>query len=43
MAFGSGKVENLSPSEMLDTEPADGFAPTGDGTDAWLRAYDEYR
>ena len=38
------KVENLSPSEMLDTEPADGFAPTGDGTDAWLlRAYDEYR
>ena len=38
------KVQDLSPSEMLDIEPADGFAPAGDGTDQWLlRAYDEYR
>ena len=38
------KVQDLSPSEMLEIEPADGFAPAGDGTDQWLlRAYDEYR
>ena len=38
------KVQELSPSEMLGTEPADGFAPLGVGTDQWLlRAYDEYR
>lgn len=38
------KVQDLSPSEMLETEPADGFAPAGEGTDQWLlRAYDEYR
>lgn len=38
------KVQGLSPSEMLEIEPADGFAPAGDGTDQWLlRAYDEYR
>ena len=38
------KVQDLSPSEMLEIEPADGFAPAGEGTDQWLlRAYDEYR
>ena len=38
------KVQGLSPSEMLEIEPADGFAPAGEGTDQWLlRAYDEYR
>ncbi len=38
------KVQGLSPSEMLETEPADGFAPAGGSTNAWLlRAYDEYR
>ena len=38
------KVQDLSPSEMLEIEPADGFAPAGDGTAQWLlRAYDEYR
>ena len=38
------KVQDLSPSEMLEIEPADGFAPAGDGADQWLlRAYDEYR
>ena len=38
------KVQALSPAEMLETEPADGWAPAGDGTNQWLlRAYDEYR
>jgi hypothetical protein len=38
------KVQAMSPQEMLDTEPADGFAPASDGTNQWLlRAYDEYR
>ena len=38
------KVQDLSPSEMLGIEPADGYAPAGEGTDQWLlRAYDEYR
>ena len=38
------KVQGLSPSEMLGIEPADGYAPAGEGTDQWLlRAYDEYR
>ena len=38
------KVQGMSPQEMLDTEPADGFAPAGDSTNQWLlRAYDEYR
>ena len=38
------KVQGLSPAEMLETEPADGFAPAGDGTNEWLlRAYNEYR
>ena len=38
------KVQGMSPQEMLETEPADGFAPAGDGTNSWLlRAYDEYR
>ena len=38
------KVQGLSPSEMLEIEPADGYAPAGEGTDQWLlRAYDEYR
>ena len=38
------KVQDLSPSEMLEIEPADGYAPAGEGTDQWLlRAYDEYR
>jgi cyclase len=38
------KVQGLSPSEMLEIKPADGFAPAGEGTDQWLlRAYDEYR
>ena len=38
------KVQGLTPAEMLGTEPADGWAPAGDGTNQWLlRAYDEYR
>ena len=38
------KVQGLNPAEMLGTEPADGWAPAGDGTNQWLlRAYDEYR
>ena len=38
------KVQALSPAEMLETEPADGWAPAGEGTNQWLlRAYDEYR
>ena len=38
------KVQDLSPSEMLEVEAAEGFAPAGEGTDQWLlRAYDEYR
>ena len=38
------KVQGLAPAEMLGTEPADGWAPAGDGTNQWLlRAYDEYR
>ncbi|NKB34358.1 MAG: MBL fold metallo-hydrolase [Pseudomonadales bacterium] len=38
------KVQDLSPGAMLDLQPADGFAPAGDGTNQWLlRAYDEYR
>ena len=37
------KVQGLSPGAMLDSEPADGYAPRNDNTDAWLlRAYDEY-
>ncbi len=37
------KVQELSPEEMLATEPADGYAETNDNTNAWLlRAYDEY-
>lgn len=38
------KVQGMSPQEMLDTEPAEGFAPAGDSSNQWLlRAYDEYR
>jgi len=38
------KVQGLNPAEMLGTEPADGWAPAGDGTNQWLlRAYNEYR
>ena len=38
------KIQGLTPAEMLGTEPADGWAPAGDGTNQWLlRAYDEYR
>jgi glyoxylase-like metal-dependent hydrolase (beta-lactamase superfamily II) len=38
------KVQNLTPEEMLASEPADGSAPANDGTTDWLlRAYSEYR
>ncbi len=38
------KVQNLTPEDMLATEPADGYAPANDGTKDWLlRAYGEYR
>ncbi len=38
------KLEGMSPEEMLETEPADGYAPNNDNTHQWLlRAYDEYR
>ena len=38
------KVQNLTPEEMLASEPADGYAPANDGTTDWLlRAYSEYR
>jgi len=38
------RVQGLSPEEMLETEPADGYAPANDNTAQWLlRAYGEYR
>ena len=37
------KVQGLTPEEMLATEPADGYVPPNDNTNAWLlRAYEEY-
>ncbi|MCB1669876.1 MAG: MBL fold metallo-hydrolase [Gammaproteobacteria bacterium] len=37
------KVEGLSPQQMLDSEPAAGYAPADDNTAQWLlRAYAEY-
>jgi cyclase len=37
------KVQGLTPQAMLDTQPADGFAPANDNTAQWLlRAYGEY-
>ncbi len=37
------KVQGLSPQQMLDSEPADGFAAANDNTADWLlRAYSEY-
>jgi len=37
------KVQGLSSQEMLETEPADGYAPPNDNTNGWLlRAYGEY-
>ena len=36
-------VQGLSADEMLETEPADGYAPPDDNTSGWLlRAYGEY-
>lgn len=37
------KAQGLSPEELLETKPADGYAPENDGTEDWLlRAYAEY-
>jgi cyclase len=37
------KVQELTPEQMLATEPADGYAEANDGTTDWLlRAYSEY-
>jgi glyoxylase-like metal-dependent hydrolase (beta-lactamase superfamily II) len=37
------KVQGLTPQAMLDTQPAEGFAPANDNTAQWLlRAYGEY-
>lgn len=37
------KVQGLSPEEMLETKPADGYAAANDSTADWLlRAYQEY-
>ena len=37
------KVQGLTPEQMLDAEPADGYAPANDNTAQWLlRAYGEY-
>lgn len=37
------QVQGLSPDEMLETAPADGYAPPDDNTNGWLsRAYGEY-
>lgn len=37
------RVQGLTPQGMLDTQPADGFAPADDNTAQWLlRAYGEY-
>lgn len=38
------KLEQLSPQQMLDSEPAAGYAPNNENTSSWLlRAYDEVR
>ena len=37
------KVLSLSPGEMLESQPADGYAPPNENTNGWLlRAYEEY-
>ena len=37
------RVQGLTPEQMLDAEPADGYAPADDNTAQWLlRAYEEY-
>jgi cyclase len=37
------KVQELTPEQMLATEPADGYAAANDGTTDWLlRSYSEY-
>ncbi|MCG8505729.1 MAG: hypothetical protein MI755_14070, partial [Sphingomonadales bacterium] len=38
------KLEGMTPEEMLETEPTDGYAELNINTAQWLlRAYDEYR
>lgn len=37
------KVLSLSPGEMLESQPANGYAPPNENTNGWLlRAYEEY-